>query len=69
MLTRIRTVRVGRSRERVVAVNVLDSLLVPEQDKDDGARRPGHEAQTSDITKENMTAWSKTTDLIEMGEL
>ena len=41
----------GSSWGKAVAVNWLDSLLVPVQDKDDGAIRPGHEAQTCNINE------------------
>ena len=47
MVTRIRMVHGGKA----VAVNVLDSLLVPEQDKDHEAVNPHHEDQTHNISE------------------
>lgn len=39
----------GGSGGKSVAMNVLDSLLVPEQDKDHGATGIHHEAQTQKV--------------------
>lgn len=43
------SVLMGRSGATAEAVNMLDLLLVPEQDKDHGATGPDHEAQTHKV--------------------